>query len=160
MLRKLDWVLAAIVGLWPIAGGTLGVGNIRLHSGLNQPLRAEITLHGVAEKARGAIDVRLASPEDFRRAGLDRPEVLSQLRFDVDTRGNGVAVVHVKSRKPIKEPFLNFLVEVNWPSGRLLREYTLLLDPPRPPGREPPAIETPVLVSARVLDNPPAPAVS
>jgi len=125
--------LALAVGLVSALGGNaalaLGLGEIKLNSTLNQPLNAEISLLQTRGLGDGEIKVRLAGPEDFERAGVDRSYLLTELRFDVDYAG-GQPVIRVTSREPIREPFLNFLVETRWPSGRLLREYTLLMDLP------------------------------
>lgn len=125
--------LALAVGLVSALGGNgalaLGLGEIKLNSTLNQPLNAEIGLLQTRGLGEGEIKVRLASPEDFERAGVDRSYMLTELRFDVDYSG-AKPVVRISSRTPIREPYLNFLVETRWPSGRLLREYTLLMDLP------------------------------
>lgn len=125
--------LALAVGLVSALGGNgalaLGLGEIKLNSTLNQPLNAEIGLLQTRGLGDGEIKVRLASPEDFERAGIDRSYMLTELRFDVDYSG-AEPVVRVSSRVPIREPYLNFLLETRWPSGRLLREYTLLMDLP------------------------------
>ncbi|SDZ90379.1 FimV/HubP family polar landmark protein [Microbulbifer marinus] len=125
--------LALAVGLVSALGGNaalaLGLGEIKLNSTLNQPLNAEINLLQTRGLGDNEIKVRLASPEDFERAGVDRSYLLTELRFEVDYSG-AQPVIRVSSREPIREPFLNFLVETRWPSGRLLREYTLLMDLP------------------------------
>ncbi|WP_295802982.1 FimV/HubP family polar landmark protein, partial [uncultured Microbulbifer sp.] len=125
--------LALAVGLVSALGGNgalaLGLGEIKLNSTLNQPLNAEIRLLQTRGLGDSEIKVRLASAEDFDRAGVDRAYLLSELQFDVDYSG-AEPVVRISSRSPIREPFLNFLVETRWPSGRLLREYTLLMDLP------------------------------
>ncbi|MCX2778898.1 LPXTG cell wall anchor domain-containing protein [Microbulbifer thermotolerans] len=125
--------LALAVGLVSALGGNLalalGLGEIKLNSTLNQPLNAEISLLQTRGLDDNEIKVRLASAEDFERAGIDRSYLLTELRFDVDYSG-GQPVIRITSRTPIREPYLNFLVETRWPSGRLLREYTLLMDLP------------------------------
>lgn len=125
--------LALAVGLVSALGGNaalaLGLGEIKLNSTLNQPLNAEIKLLQTRGLGDNEIKVRLAGPEDFERAGVDRSYLLNELRFDVDYSG-GEPVIRISSDIPIREPFLNFLVETRWPSGRLLREYTLLMDLP------------------------------
>lgn len=109
----------------------LGLGEIEVNSFLNQPLNAEIE---VVSARAGEIDnllVTLASRDSFKRAGLSRPRHLSELRFAVKKSEEGdTAVVLVTTRTAIKEPFLNFLVEADWSKGRVLREFTVLLDPP------------------------------
>ena len=125
--------LALAVGLVSALGGNgalaLGLGEIKLNSTLNQPLNAEIKLLQTRGLGDNEIKVRLASVDDFDRAGVDRAYLLSELQFDVDYSGSE-PVIRISSRSPIREPFLNFLVETRWPSGRLLREYTLLMDLP------------------------------
>ncbi len=130
MVRKLALALAllGLVALPPAHG--LGLGQITLRSALNEPLDADINLLSGGVDDTSMVKVKLATPEAFQRAGLDRPFVLTKLRFRVVEAGDGGLRVEVTSEDPIREPFLNFLVEVNWPNGRLVRQYTVLLDPP------------------------------
>ncbi|WP_308446823.1 FimV/HubP family polar landmark protein [Pseudomonas sp. sp1636] len=107
----------------------LGLGEITLHSALNQPLEAEIELLEAADLASSDLLVRLASADAFSRSGVDRLFFLNDLRFTPLLRG-GNSVIRVVSSQPVREPYLNFIVEVARPNGQLLREYTLLLDPP------------------------------
>ncbi|WP_067520882.1 FimV/HubP family polar landmark protein [Endozoicomonas ascidiicola] len=130
-LHKLVVVMAALAGsIAPLSASALGMGEVKLYSSLNQPLMAEIELTQVRELTRNEILSNLASKVDFQRAGIERPFMLSGLKFRTEVGPNGNGIIKVTSTKPIHEPFLNFLVEVHWPSGRLLKEYTLLLDPP------------------------------
>ncbi|HSC84628.1 MAG TPA: FimV/HubP family polar landmark protein [Pseudomonas sp.] len=105
------------------------MGEISLHSALNQPLDADIELLQPSDLNADEIKVRLASAEDFNRSGVDRFIFLNDLRFTPILRG-GRYVVRVASSKPVREPYLNFIVELARPGGNLLREYTLLIDPP------------------------------
>ncbi|MBH2032150.1 MAG: peptidoglycan-binding protein LysM, partial [Pseudomonadales bacterium] len=107
----------------------LGLGAITLHSALNQPLEAEIELLQMGGLDSDDIRVRLASDADFARSGVDRLFFLNDLRFTPLLRGNR-HVIRVVSSKPVQEPYLNFIIEVARPNGQLLREYTVLLDPP------------------------------
>ncbi|BBP81886.1 hypothetical protein PHLH8_15280 [Pseudomonas sp. Pc102] len=107
----------------------IGLGEITLHSALNQPLEAEIGLLDVGDLTDSDIKVSLASAEVFERSGVDRVLFLNDLRFSPMIRGSS-GRIRVVSNKPVREPYLNFIVEVARPNGRLLREYTLLLDPP------------------------------
>lgn len=131
MARTLAKFVSLLV-LWCFTGSTygLGLGEITLNSHLNQPLDAEISLSKVGGLTQQEILAGLAEKKDFAAAGVERTFLISQLRFRVRFRDDGTGYIKVTSGKPIREPFLNFLVEVHWPSGRLLREYTLLLDPP------------------------------
>ncbi len=123
----------------------IGLGNINLDSALNEPLRAEIQLLSATPEELASLEVTLASAETFDRYGIDRPFYLQELQFNILSTSPNGPVVQIRSRSPITEPFLTFLVEANWPSGRLLREYTVLLDPPT---YTPPAAQRPQQVEA------------
>src|SRR5690606_27343688 len=129
-VRKLVLAIAAASSLTSGAVHALGLGEVRLQSSLNQPLVAEIELLQVRDLENNEIIPRLASAEDFNKAGVDRQYFLTDLRFTPVVKPDGKSVIRVTSNKPVREPYLNFLVEVIWPNGRLLREYTVLLDPP------------------------------
>ncbi|RRV16093.1 FimV/HubP family polar landmark protein [Pseudomonas saudiphocaensis] len=129
-VRNLVLAIAAATALTSEMVYALGVGEVTLKSALNQPLVAEIELLDAKTLAPGEVVPGLASAEDFNRAGIDRPYFLTDLTFTPVLRPDGKNIIRVSSTKPVREPYLNFLVEVLWPSGRLLREYTLLLDPP------------------------------
>ncbi len=124
-------LLAAIAGalLLPLKGFTLGLGEIEVNSALNQKLSADIELLSATVEDTENIIIKLASRKDFTRAGLDRPYLLNDLRFKTIVV-DGTPHINVSSGDPIREPFLNFLLEIDWPNGHLLREYTVLLDPP------------------------------
>ncbi|WP_349616624.1 FimV/HubP family polar landmark protein [Azotobacter salinestris] len=129
-VRKLALAIAAASALSSGVAHALGLGEVTLRSALNQPLVAEIELLEARDIDSEEVVPALASPEEFNKAGVDRQYFLSDLKFTPIIRPNGKSVIRVTSTKPVREPYLNFLVEVLWPSGRLLREYTLLLDPP------------------------------
>ncbi|MCW8944289.1 MAG: LysM peptidoglycan-binding domain-containing protein [Sedimenticola sp.] len=141
MVRKLSLAMALVLGVSPLSSFAVGLGDIKLNSALNQYLDAEINLLSVDRDEISDIKVTLASPEAFRRSGIDRPFILSKLRFQADQTADGKTIVRVSSRDPIREPFLNFLIEVNWPKGKLLREYTVLLDPPVTLDRRPAPVQ-------------------
>ncbi len=131
-MRNLGLILALwLAALLPTSSLALGLGEIQVNSFLNQPLDAEIE---VISARPGEIDdllVSLASSEAFTRAGLARPRHLSELRFSVRKNEEGdQAVIVVSTKAGVKEPFLNFLIEADWSKGRVLREFTILLDPP------------------------------
>jgi pilus assembly protein FimV len=129
----MSWKLRAAISallLAPQAAFSLGLGDIRLNSALNEPLSAEIDLVAPTNEELGALSAQLASRELFQRVGIDRAGFLDTVKFQVGRGRDGRNVLLVSSAAPISEPFVTFLVEVNWPRGRLLREYTVLLDPP------------------------------
>jgi pilus assembly protein FimV len=112
-----------------VALNALGLGELQSSSQLNQPLNAQIELLSTNAKEVGQLRVKLASADVFNRVGIDRPAYLNSLTFRTATQ-NGKPVILVSSAQPVQEPFLNFLLEVSWPQGQLLKEYTVLLDPP------------------------------
>ncbi|SMF64248.1 pilus assembly protein FimV [Alteromonadaceae bacterium Bs31] len=128
--RILVLLFSALAICIPQVAFALGLGEITLKSVLNQPLDAEIELLEVRDLSENEILVGLASPEDFERVGVDRPYFLTGLKFEVVLNNAGGPVIKVSSKKPVREPFLNFVLQAQWPSGRLLREYTLLMDLP------------------------------
>ncbi len=131
MVRKLVLAVAAASALMSSSVVlALGVGDINLRSSLNQPLDAEIELLQVRDLSSQEIISALATPDEFGRAGIERIFFLNDLTFTPVIRPDGKSVIRVTSSRPVREPFLNFLMEVRWPSGRVLREFTLLLDPP------------------------------
>ena len=129
-VRKLVLAIAAASALSSGMAHALGLGEVTLQSSLNQPLVAEIELLEVRDLASNEVIPSLASPEEFIKAGVDRQYFLTDLKFTPVLKPNGKSVIRITSSKTVREPYLNFLVEVLWPNGRLLREYTLLLDPP------------------------------
>ena len=108
----------------------LGVGDIKVNSALNEKLSAEIEILSSVEGELDDLTVKLAAPEDFRRVNLARPYHLTDIQFKVSTRQDGTPIIKLSSKESIREPFLDFLIELDWPKGRMLREYTVLLDPP------------------------------
>jgi pilus assembly protein FimV len=116
--------------LWPSSSWALGLGEIHLNSALNEPMNAEIDLIAAAPDELTALRAALAGRDAFTRYGIDRPPFLSTLTFKVGKGKDGRDALLVHSTDAIPEPFVTFLVEVNWARGRLMREYTVLLDPP------------------------------
>ena len=127
---QLAKALLIAVLLYPAAAMAVGFGEITLKSALNEPLNAEIALTNVDKIEEGMLLVQLASPAAFTQAGVSRDYYLTQLRFAVTASASGDTVVLVTSEAPISEPYLDFLVQLEWPAGRMIREYTLLLDLP------------------------------
>lgn len=129
-VRKLAVALALAGGLGSGVAQALGLGEIELQSYLNEPMDAEIVLPQSQGVDPGDVFVNIAPEKAYQRLGLQRNLFLGKLRFDVTTRPDGNLVVNVSSREPLREPYLNFLLELTWPNGRLMREYAVLVDPP------------------------------
>ncbi len=130
MLRKLGFGFTALAMMTPAMAVALGVGDYELNSYLNQPLEMEVSLHEVGDLSAEEILVNLAPQSEFDAAGVERSYFLNRLEFSVELTGRDEAILRVTTDQPVREPYLNFLVEFLWPTGRLMREYTVLLDPP------------------------------
>ena len=129
-MRNLTKALTVVSLLAPVSGHSLGIGDIRVRSALNQNLNAEINLVASRGENPNNIKVNLAPPEKFDEAGVPWSYFLSKIRFQPIIKPNGSMVIKVTSREALKEPYLNFLLEVSWPKGNLYREFTVLVDPP------------------------------
>lgn len=129
-MRKLTKSIALVSLLAPATALPLGVGEIKLHSALNQNLNAEIELLISGGENPSDIKVKLAPPDKFDEAGLPWSYFLSKIKFKLVTLSNGRAIVKLTSNEALREPFLDFLLEVTWPKGNLYREFTVLVDPP------------------------------
>lgn len=134
--RPLAFLLlsAATLALTPQAALALGLGGITLQSSLNEPLRARIELVNVGDAEAGDFRIHLASSEAFAQAGVDRTQFMNDLVFTPHLRTAAGSYVEVTSRRSLIEPYLDFIVQLEQPGGKQLREFTLLVDPPRSGG--------------------------
>lgn len=130
MGKRLASVLAFLAMWIPVAGYALGLGNISMKSALNQPLDAEVALLDVRKGDLENLKAKLGSQKDFDRVSAERNFFLTKLNFNIETRPDGSAYIKVSSTQAVVEPFLDFVIEVRWPRGRILREFTVLVDPP------------------------------
>jgi len=108
----------------------LGLGDIDLRSSLSQPLDAVVELNSATAGELEELEVSIAAREAFDRAGIGWTAILNDLSFSVERTEPGRPIIHITSQKPVQEPFLEFLLEVAWSKGRLVRTYTVLVDPP------------------------------
>ena len=157
MFLKMPRLLLLASIICPSLASALGLGEIHLNSALNEPLRAQIDLLAAAPEELTALRASLASREAFTRYGIDRPAFISSFAFKVAKSAEGRDVVNVTSTDAISEPFVTFLVEVNWARGRLMREYTVLLDPPTYTPGEAAGSAAPVTGATGVTPAPPSP---
>ncbi len=129
--RHLTLSLAVALALASPCASAMGLGQLQVRSGLNQPLVAEIPIISATPSEIEKLDVRLASPEAFARVGLDLPAELSaNLQFSVGKSSSGQPVIKITTPERFSEPFLSFLIEADWGKGTVTREYTALIDPP------------------------------
>ncbi|MDO8597993.1 MAG: FimV/HubP family polar landmark protein, partial [Sulfuricaulis sp.] len=124
------WLLAGFLVLVPWAVHAAGLGKLTILSALGRPLIAEIDLVSVRNDEIATLTARLATPEAFAQANIQYSAALVGLRMSIERRANGSSYIKVISTRPINDPFLDLLVELSWAQGRLVREYTALIDPP------------------------------
>lgn len=129
MVRKLVVILTSVVLFAAAHVKALGLGEITIDSALNQPLAARIELLQLGSVRLDQISVQLASENDFERFSIEMESFLRAIRFDIESAGTD-AYVHLSTPGPVREPYLSFVLETSWPSGRLLSEHTVLLDLP------------------------------
>lgn len=149
MVRKLALAISLAVGSLPMSVYALGMGDMKTHSALNEKFKADIELVSVQKGALDTLRVTLAPAEIFSRVGLERSLFLTRLKFQPMRLKNGKAIVRVTSNQPIREPFLDFFVKLDWPNGQLVREYTALLDPPAVTKRNAPKVTAATRQSAK-----------
>ncbi|SET30733.1 FimV/HubP family polar landmark protein [Pseudomonas graminis] len=130
-VRKLVLAIAAASALSSGMAQALGLGGLTVKSTLNQPLLAEIELTEVQDLNASQVVPSLATSAEFAQAGVGRVAILDDLTFTPVVNPGGRSVLRITSTKPIRDPYVKFLVQVLWPNGRALREYSLLLDPPK-----------------------------
>lgn len=130
MRRRGQMGIAIALTTASLGAEAAGLGRLNLMSALGQPLRAEIELTSVTRDEAASLNAKLAGPDAFGQANIEYGPALNGLRFSVQRHANGQPYILVTSNQAINEPYLDLLVELNWSSGRLVREYTMLLDPP------------------------------
>ena len=130
MARRLATAVFALSCMHTGVVSALGLGELKLESFLNEPLTATVDIHSAAGLHEEQIRVRLATSEDFEKLGIDRAYFLTSIKFEIQINEQGTGKILVTSEDPVLEPYLDFLIEARWPTGRLLREYTVLVDPP------------------------------
>ncbi|MES2740414.1 MAG: FimV/HubP family polar landmark protein [Pseudomonadota bacterium] len=146
-MKTLTSAVACAVLLSPAAHAA-GLGKLTVLSSLGQPLRAEIELTSVSNEEAAALVAKLAPADAFKAANIDFNPTLLSLRFTVEQRG-GRQFIRIFSSQPVNEPFVDMLLELNWNSGRLVREYTFLLDPADMRQNQPAQVAAPVDMAAR-----------
>lgn len=125
----------------PISLFAAGLGKLNVMSGLGEPLKADIELISVTPAELSSITATIASEEAYTNQGIEKPASHHTIKVEVGNSPSGAPILKLKSDQPITEPFLDMLIQVDWSSGRLLREYTVLLDPPGYTGETEPAIK-------------------
>ena len=136
----LQGVALGVACLWGSQAWALGLGRLSVQSALGESLKAEIEVTSMTAEEASSLKLRIAPPEAYRSAGVEYNPVLPSTQVQLVSRPGGRSVLRVTSDRAVLEPFVDVIVEATWSSGRLVREYTMLFDPP----------------SARALAAPPA----
>ncbi len=127
-IKKLSIALG--LTLLPISVLAAGLGQLNVNSGIGEPLKAEIELLSVSPAEKNTLKANIAPESTYAAQGLDRPASHQGIKVEITKSANGKDILKLQSNQPIDEPYLDMLVEVEWETGRILREYTVLLDPP------------------------------
>ena len=124
------WLLAGLLLLTPGAVYAAGLGKLNVLSSLGQPLQAEIDLIAVEKDELSSMTARLASPEAYTEANIPYSSALVGVRVSIEKRADGTPYIRISSIRAVNDPFIDFLIELNWAQGKLVRQYTALIDPP------------------------------
>ena len=131
MRYRLKHAAAAAVLLGAsLSADAAGLGRLTVLSALGQPFRGEVDLVSLKRDEAASLSVKIAGVEAFRQADLPYTAYIGTLRVSIERRSSGEPYVQVTATQPLNEPFVDFLIELSWSSGRLVRAYTALVDPP------------------------------
>lgn len=122
---------AAVLGSASWDANALALGNVTVRSALGEPLRAEIDIVEITLEELASLRANVATPEAFRAAGLEYSPALSNVQVSLQQRPNGRPFLLVTSPRPVNDPFIDLILETQWASGRIVRDYTMLFDPPQ-----------------------------
>ncbi len=147
--------LAAVACLFSMPAWSLGLGRLAVQSALGESLKADIDVTSLNADEASSLKVRVAPPEAYRAAGVDYNVVLSSAQVSLQRRPDGRPYLRVTSERAVQEPFVDVILELNWANGRLVREYTLLFDPPS--SRNATNAPAPAAATAPVMSAAPAP---
>ena len=153
----LRFMSAVLLIAAPVAAQALGLGRLVVNSGLDEPLNGQIELISPTAQEIRTLKTTLASREDFDIAGVERNPLLFDITYSVIQQSNGQYFIKLATHKPVREPFVHFLIQVEWNGGRLIREYSALLDPPQWVAGQPADINVPESAAVEPIDEPTLP---
>ncbi len=155
-------VAAAAMLFCAMNASALGLGRLSVQSGLGETLKAEIDVTSLTPEESSNLKVRVAPPESYRAAGVDYNAVLPATQVSVQRRADGGTFLRITSNRAVQEPFVDVILELTWSTGRLVREYTLLFDPPsnRSAAPAPVAVATEPVISSAPPVVAPAPSTA
>ncbi|HMA09143.1 MAG TPA: FimV/HubP family polar landmark protein, partial [Ramlibacter sp.] len=151
---------AVLLGAWASDAAALALGRVNVQSALGEPLRADIEIVDINADEAASLRTAVASPEAFRAAGLEYSPALTGIEVTLKRRPDGRYFLQLSSQRPINDPFVDLILETQWASGRIVRDYTLLFDPANMRQSTPPAAAqvAPVAPQARTSPATVAPA--
>ncbi len=166
MISKTRWqrtalalASASVLGLWGSQAAALSLGRVLVQSALGEPLRAEVEILEINEEEASSLRPRVALPDTFRSSGMEYSAALSGLEISLQRRGNGQRYLRLSNSRPVNEPYVDLILEASWSSGRVVRDYTMLFDPPNLNEAQTPAPQAPQVSSVPIrIAPPPAPA--
>jgi pilus assembly protein FimV len=147
---------ATVLGLWGTQAAALSLGRIVVQSALGEPLRAEIEILEINEDEASSLRPRVALPDTYRASGMEYSSALSGLQISLQKRANGQQYLRLSNSRAINEPYVDLILEANWSSGRIVRDYTMLFDPPVLNGSQPVTPQAPQVSAVPVQIAPPA----
>jgi pilus assembly protein FimV len=106
------------------------LGRLNVQSALGEPLRAEIEILEINEEEASSLQPRVALPDSFRASGMEYSQALNGLQISLQRRPNGQRYLRLSNSRPVNEPYVDLILETSWSSGRVVRDYTMLFDPP------------------------------
>src|SRR6185369_12104219 len=127
----------------------LGLGRVTVQSALGEPMRADIDIPEITAEEVTSLRAVIASPEAFRAAGLEYNAAMANVQITLQRRPDGRYFLHLSSQRPVNDPFIDLILEANWSSGRIVRDYTMLFDPPNLRQSAPPPVAAEVPPAAR-----------
>lgn len=130
MMNK-NYLLIVVLSLLASPCFSLGLGEASLHSSLNEPLLVSIPVLGAGELTLNELKAKIASPEVFERQGVERTYIHSMLQTRITQTSSNSYVIEVYTQQPFKEAWVNFLVDLRWPKGNIVKDVSLLLDLPK-----------------------------
>ena len=153
----LTGVAVAALCLVAPAASALGLGKLQVQSALGESLRAEIDITSLSPEEASNLRIRVAPPESYKAAGVDYNPVLPGTQVVLQRRADGRPYLRITSDRGVQEPFVDVILEITWATGRLVREYTLLLDPPTATARAPAAAAAALAPTMSAAPAEPAP---
>lgn len=147
---------ALVIGSWGSGAAALALGRISVQSALGEPLRAEIEIIEINEEEASSLRPGVALPDAFRANGMDYSQSLSGLQITLERRANGQRFLRLSNSRPVNDPYVDLILEASWSSGRIVRDYTMLFDPPNLNTTQAPAPQVPQVSSVPIRISPPA----